>query len=102
MQMKPPLPAFGLGPCIPGIRQSLQPPIRKFDEILLEGIEPERILDREPGFLPVLALGGGKEASILAIEARPGTEMGGLGVVEVAEHCRFCRVLHGMGMLRRL
>ena len=102
IQMKPPLPAFGLGPRIPGIGQRLQPPIREFDEILLEGIDPERIFDGELGFLPVLALRGDKEAPILAGEARLGAEMRGLGAVEVAQHGRFGRLLHRMGMLRRL
>ena len=100
--MKPPLPAFGLGPRIPGIGQHLQPPIGEFDEILLKGVNPECIFDGELGFLPVLALRGDKEASVLAGEARLGAEMRGLGAVEVAEHARFGRLLHRMGMLRCL
>ncbi len=100
--MKPALPAFGLGPRIPGIGQRLQPSVRKFDQILLKGIDPERILDGKLGFLAVLPLGGDKEAPILAGEARLGAEVRGFGAVEIAPHGRFRRVLHRMGVLRCL
>ena len=42
----PPLPAFALGPGIPGNRKCPQPAVAKRQQILLQGLNPKRILDR--------------------------------------------------------
>jgi hypothetical protein len=115
IKMKPALSAFTFEAGVPGIGQHLQPTVWKFDEILLEGIDPESVLDLELLLAAVLALGFDEETAILSEETRLGAEMLDLRAVELRHDPALgllsgklearrsdCAVLAGKSTLNRL
>jgi hypothetical protein len=70
VEVEPVLAAFIFGSTIPGDRQRLQSAIRKFDQILLQRIDAERILDLEDTKPSVRSVGLDEEFSLPTKEAR--------------------------------
>ena len=100
IEMEPALTALALGPAVPGDRQSLQPAIGECDEILLQRVDPERVLDFEGGELSVWSVGLDKKLPVLAEETGMHAVIVETRVVEIAEHRLVGRVLHGEVVLR--
>ena len=101
VEMKPALAALVLRPAIPGDRQRLQPAVGKFDQILLQRIEAERVFDLEGRKLAVGPVGLDQEFSVLAKEARSHAVIVEARIVEIAEHRFVGRMVHRMLVLRR-
>src|SRR6266853_916298 len=100
IKMEPALAAGFLRPAVPGKRQRLQSPIGEFDEILLQGIEAERVLDLEHAELAVGPVGLNQEFSVFAKEARVHAVIVEACLVEIAQHRLLGHVLHGPLVLR--
>ena len=101
IEMEPALSALLLWPAVPGDRERLQPPVREFDQILLQRIEAERVLDLERRELSVRPVGLDKKFAVLAEEARAHAVIIDMRIVEIAEHGRVGRVIHRVLVLRR-
>ena len=100
IEMEPALAAFALRARVPGKRERLDAPVGKLDEILLQGIEPERVFHFEGSELAVSAVSLHEELAVLAVEARMHAEIVEARVVEVTEHALLGRMRHGVLMLR--
>src|ERR1700750_1027177 len=101
IEVEPALPAFVLWPRVPGDRQRLDAAVGKFDQVLLQRIDAERVFDVENGELAVRAVGLDAKLSVLAEEARRHAEIREGRIVEVAAHRRVSGVIHRVPVLRR-
>ena len=99
IEMKPALAALVLRPAVPGDRKRLYPAVRKFDQILLEGIDAEGVFHLEGRKLAVGAVGFDKELIVLPEEAGMDAVIVETGIIEIAEHGGGGRVLHRMLVL---
>ncbi len=70
IEVEPALSALVLRPAVPGDPQRLQAPVGKFDQILLQGIDAERVFDLEFGGLAVRPVGLDHELAVAPEEAR--------------------------------
>ena len=102
IEMKPALAALILRPRVPGNRQRLDAPVREFDQVLLQGIDAERVLDLECCELAVRAVGLNEKLSILAEEARRHPVVVERRAGKIAQHCSICGVGHCLLVLRGL
>ena len=102
IEVKPASATLLLRSRIPCDRQRLHAPVRKSDEILLQRIHAERIENLEVGHLAVLAIRGHEKLPVAPEERRDDAVVGESRIVEVAEHGRIGRVLHGFRVLRGL
>ncbi len=100
IEMEPTLPAFVPGAAVPGNSQRLHPPVRKFDEILLQGLKAERVLHLECFQRAVRPIGFHVKLAVPFGEARRHAEIVEIGVVEIAKNSLIADMRHGMGMLR--
>ena len=64
IEVEPALAALVLRPAVPGDRERLQPAVGKFDQILLQRIEAERVFDLERGELAVRPVGLDEELAV--------------------------------------
>ncbi len=94
VEMEPALAALVLRPRVPGERQRLQPAVREFDEILLQGIDAESVFHLEGGELAVGPVGLDQELAVLAEEARMHSVIVEAGIVEISEHRLVGRMVH--------
>src|SRR5262249_11397054 len=99
IEMKPALTALPLRSCVPRNRQRLHAAVGKFDQILLQRIDTEGVFDLEDGELPVRPIGLDKKFPTLAKEAGVYAVIIERRVIEITEHRRFVRMLHGELML---
>ena len=74
VKMKPALSALARWPAVPSYPEGLEPPAREFDQILLEGIHPKRVLYFVLAELTVRPVRLDQEPVILLIE--PGLPAG--------------------------
>ena len=102
IEVEPALTARGLRTRIPGDRQRLQTAARKFDQILLQRLDTERVLDVEVRELPVRAVGADDETLVATRERRLHACIRNPRVVELALHGLRARALHRARMLRSL
>ncbi len=100
IEVEPALAALLLRAAVPSDGQRLHAAVRKLDEILLQGLEPERVLHLERTELAVRAVGLDEELAVLFEEAGLGAVIVEARVVEIAEHGVGARVGHGVGVLR--
>ena len=100
IEMKPALSASFAGPRVPRERQRLHASIGKLDEILLQGLEAERVLDFESRELAVRPIRFDHELAVPAKHARAHAEILEPRIVEVAEHALLARMGHRLRMLR--
>ena len=84
IEMKPALSALFLRAAVPGDRQRLHPPVREFDQILLQRIDPEGVFHLEGGELSVRAVGLDKKFAALAEKAGAYAVIIEARVVEIA------------------
>ena len=101
IEVKPTLAPLVFRAAVPGDGEGLQSSIGKFDQVLLQRIEAERVLDLEHAELAVRPVGLDQEFSVLAEEARAHAVVVKVRVVEIAEHRLVGRVIHGVLVLRR-
>ena len=86
IKMEPALTTLFLGAAVPSKRQCLNAPVGKLNKILLQGIDPESVLDLEVGELAIRAICLHEELAVLAEEARMHAEMVEACVVKIPEH----------------
>src|SRR5215813_9439683 len=84
--MEPALSALFLRPGIPGNRQSLHASVRKFDQVLLQRIDAERVLHLENCELSIGSVRFDQILSVPAEKTRTDTVIIEDRVVEVAEN----------------
>ena len=101
IEVEPTLAPLVFRAAVPGDGEGLQSSIGKFDQILLQRVEAERVLDLEHADLAVRPVGLDQELSVLAEESRTRPVVLKIRIVEVAEHRFLGRVIHGMLVLRR-
>ena len=94
LEVKPTLPPFGCRARIPGERKRLQASRLDLDQILLEGLDPERVKHGEPGQFPVGAERFHHESGSVPQEPRRLRIVARLDVAEIAEHRLFGCTLH--------
>ena len=70
IEVKPALAALFLRPAVPCDRQRLNSAVGKFDQVLLQRIDAERVFHLERGELAVRPVGLDEELAVLAKEAR--------------------------------
>src|SRR5215467_3574168 len=97
--MKPALAALILRPAVPGDRKGLDAPIWKFDQILLKGIDTERVFDLVACELAVGAVSLDEKFVVLLEEARMDAVVVKACVLEIAKDGSGIGVLHGMLVL---
>src|SRR5262249_27539623 len=99
IEMEPALAALVLRVAVPGNRQGLQPAIRKFDQILLQRIDAERVFDLEDVELSIRSVGFDKKFSIFPEEARLHAVVGESRAGKIAKHRLLGRVIHGVPVM---
>src|SRR6266851_3952680 len=99
IKMKPALTALLPRPAVPGNRKRLYPAIGKFDQILLQGINAERVLHLEGRKFAVGAVGLDEKLAISLEEAGMDAEIVEARIVKIAKHGGGIGVLHGMLVL---
>lgn len=102
IEMEPALAALLFRPRIPRDRQSLEPSIGKFHEILLQRVDAEGIFDFKSRKLSIRPIGFDEKLVVLVKEARMYPEIIEARIGEIAEHCRVSRMRHSMLVLRHL
>ncbi len=100
IEMEPTLAAFALRSAVPGERQRLQPSVGKFDQVLLQRIDAERVLGLEDGELAVMAVSLDQEFAVSTEKARAHDVVLETRIVEVAQHRLAGRMIHGELVLR--
>ena len=100
VEMEPALPALIFGPRIPRDAERLHPAVRERDQVLLQGIDAERVADLVLAELAVRPVGGDEELAVALEEARGHAAMGEAGVIEVAKDGFEGRLLHRERVLR--
>jgi hypothetical protein len=100
IEMEPTLATLLLRAGVPGDRQGLQPTVRKFDEILLQRIDAERVFHLKRGELAVRPVSLDEEFPIATEETGVHAVIIEARIAEIAEHqCVGC-VLHRELVLR--
>ena len=94
IEMKPSLPALRAGPRVPGQAERLEPAVGERDEVLLQGVDTERVRDLELARLAVRALGADEELAVPAEERGGDAPVRDAGLVEAPEDGLGCGGLH--------
>ena len=102
IEMEPALTAFIFRSAVPGERKRLQAAIGKFHEILLQGIEAERVLHLKRGKFAVGAIGLHEELAVLAEKAGMHPVVVEARIIEIAKHGLVRRVIHRVLVLRAM
>jgi len=100
VEMKPALTTLVLWAAVPGDRQRLQPAVGKLNQILLQRIEPERVLDLERGKLAVGPIGLDQELPVPAEEAGAYAVVVEARVGKIAKNRLVVGMGHRVAMLR--
>ena len=100
IQVVPALSALVRRSGIPGDAQRLQAAAGQGQQILLQGIDPEHVLDGEVGQFAVLAVSAHLVQLAVAIKTRGDAIVGEGGVVEIAQHGLGGGQLHGQVVVR--
>ena len=93
--MEPSLAPLGRRSRVPRQAQRLQPAAGEFDQVLLQGRDPEGVFHLVFLQLAVRPLGPDHELPVLPEEGRGHSIMGSLGVIEIAEDGPVLGALHG-------
>src|SRR5258708_1274430 len=99
IKMKPALTSLFFWPAVPGDRKRLYSAIRKFDQILLQGIDAECVFHLESRNLAVGAVGRDEEFVISLEEAGMNAEIVEARVVKISKDGGGAGALHGMLVL---
>ena len=102
IEMEPALTPLGQRATVPGKRQSLVAAAGKCDEVLLQGVDAEGVGNLVIVQRPVRPVSPHVEFVVLAIEARGDGEVSQCGIVEIAKHRLFRRLLHRLVVVRSL
>ena len=100
MKVKPALPPRIHRACVPGDTEGLQLSPVEWDQVLLEGIDAERVGDLELARLTVGARCVDEEAIVATFELEELALVSEGGVGEISEHRIGARHLHGEVMVR--
>jgi hypothetical protein len=99
IEMEPPLTAVPGGSGFPGNPEGLEPAATEGDQVLLKGLDPERVGDLGIGQPAAGTVGADEELAIPPEERRGHTRIPEGGIIEVAEDGRGGRRLHGTVMI---
>jgi len=102
LQVIPTLPALLYSPAVPGQIQGLQVAPANINQILLQGIVPECVLDREQAGFTVRTGGRYLEFTALAEQARVDTVKVNSYIVKITQHGIFIGELHRLVVIRLL
>src|SRR5206468_4364541 len=100
IEVEPATSAVFARPAVPGDAERLQAAAGELDQILLQGVDAERVLDLEIGEASVGAVGADEETAVALEECGLDPFVSEFRAIEVAEHRRAAGDLHGALMVR--